>query len=107
MPVRAMAPVDGGCQVTRVLPAWALDVAIRLAPKPDETPLYWAEPPGALLRELYIEARRSVPYTGGHQDVDSAISRQTYLRKVSVEYGKVLARERIFVEGETDLEDSP
>ena len=89
--------------MTRALPEWARDVAARLNPKPVETPLYWADPPGQLLRELYLKARRRVPYIGGHQDCDSAISRQTYLRKVSVEYGKVLARERIFVEGETDV----
>jgi len=66
------------------------------------TPLHLADPPGELLRRLYNEARESIRSTGGTRSVLCA-TRQTYLRRVSVEYGKRLAQVPVFVEGETDV----
>ncbi len=69
------------------------------------TPLYWADPPGSLLQRIYRDARSSIPYQGGNASLDSTIARQPYLRRVSEEYGRRLARAGIYVEGETDMED--
>jgi hypothetical protein len=63
------------------------------------TPLYWEDASSHVMHKIYQEARASIRFYGGGAYADPALGRQSYLRRVSVEFYRRLEIYGIYVEG--------
>ncbi|HKW11097.1 MAG TPA: hypothetical protein VJO33_12015 [Gemmatimonadaceae bacterium] len=67
------------------------------------TPLYWLNAPFTVIQNIYLAARKAVPWTHASNH-DRAMTMQPWLRKVSVEFHRRLREAQIYVEGSTNTE---